>query len=114
MSRHITILTAFWALLIVPTFCLSGILLHNCECGQEEQCGHEEDCSTDPCKSVITASRNGAGDFADAVVQYPSVSDDITTMIEPSARRVLLGPCPLAIQKKPNLPFPSSDIPLLV
>ena len=114
MSRHITILTAFWALLIVPMFCLSGILLHDCECGAEEQCGHEEDCSADPCKIVIAASRDAAGDLADAVVLRLPAGDNMTAMVGPLARRHLLDTYPIEIHRKSNLPFPSSDIPLLV
>ena len=98
----------------MPMLCLSGVLLHHCECGSEAQCGHEEDCSTDPCKIVIAASKNQAGSFAGVVVSCLPVAGSMTAMVEPLAGRALLSTGPIQIQKKPNLPFPSSDIPLLV
>ena len=47
--------SAVWVVLLVPTLCVSGALLHECgNCASVEACKHETGCVEDPCSPVRT------------------------------------------------------------
>ncbi|MFQ5412716.1 MAG: hypothetical protein ACE5EC_10480 [Phycisphaerae bacterium] len=113
MKRIGTILIAVWALLLMPALCTAGVLLHACECGAETGCSHETDCSDDPCGTLVTSGRTQRMlvEFMPATLPSPvccASSDDpdhASDQFRMEERQPL--PCP-------HLPFPMSDIPLLV
>ena len=108
MGRRIScILVVVLSVLVVPALCMGGVLLHPCECCHEDECGHEDACASDPCPEWVV--RND--DFThDVTEDQPSAApaqilNDEACFIE---RRLS------AAQTRPVLPFPASDIPLLI
>lgn len=124
MVRVLTISVGVASFLVVPPLCMGGVITHACESvsesacthetGHEHEsgCGHEGGCPDDPC-SVRFVRPEHYGDDVAAVAQ-PAISTTIilTTVNQPPAQMVLAGTHELPGGKK--LPFPPSDLPLLI
>ena len=131
MARYGAILLVVWALVGLPTLCIAGALPHDCACGDSrasaepsdcthEQphcshngaCNHESDCGSDPC-SKLTASRpeqyNDVAETVPLVVACPSFAASVSQRASLNVRESFSERVP-----GKNLPYPSSDLPLLI
>ena len=124
MRRVLTIVAALSSLLIVPALCMGGLITHacdraeetccppECDCNGRARCGHESGCSDDPC-SVRAIRPERQNDDADTVLQ-PAISTTIVlvAVTQPSVHTERAPAHEWPGGK--NLPFPSSDLPLLI
>lgn len=124
MGRILTITVVLGSLLAVPALCVGGVITHACECDSappctcetdcdhEAGCGHEGGCPDDPCSiRVIRPERQDKI----AITDYqPAVSTAIlpTLLKQPSIKMVRADARELPGSRK--LPFPPSDLPLLI
>lgn len=124
MRRKMTSLAVVWAVLALPWFCSAGVITHACECseiagcshdtdcGHEFGCRHEGGCPEDPCSSVFTrAERQG-----DDVYAPGQGSSTCLAVVDDDVRRFSKANWAgnVVLSQLPNLPFPLSDIPLLI
>ncbi|UCC30248.1 MAG: hypothetical protein JSU86_18865 [Phycisphaerales bacterium] len=124
MSR--TTLSGFVAasVLFAPSLCVAGLVTHECDCAQrhgcehESDCGHdhgcrhESDCPDDPCAVVAVRAERQRDDIR-ASVQMCVVCcmvHPVTTHCVRSAIQTKFLESPFAV----NLPYPTSDVPLLI
>ena len=86
---------ALWTLLLGPTLCGLGVLVHACLGDRTTECHDEIQCSTDPCQILILPAAgqyNKPGDGFDLLDQAPALVVDRTGILDlPSA-----GPDPVA------------------
>ena len=115
--RHVlTILLASWILLVVPLFCLGGVVQHLCgDCPQVSACAHEEGCKEDPCGEPLPAlsSRGGSEDSvhpgAETALDLAVTSTSATFFCVWSPHEPAPHP-----PSRANLPLPESSLPLLI
>ncbi len=120
MMRVITIVAVSSSLLIVPVLCLSGVVMHTCDCttatvcnmgadcGHEYGCGHESSCADDPCSfCVVRIERQG-----DDVVSVSPSTIILSAVTQASIQTARAGVHEWIGGR--YLPFPSSDLPLLI
>ena len=124
MGRLLTISVLLGSLLAVPALCMGGVITHACECesdfpctcetdcDHETGCGHEGGCPEDPCS--IRVIRPERQDDLVVTVSQLAVSTAIlcTPLEQPSIQTVRADTSELPGTKK--LPFPPSDLPLLI
>ncbi len=115
MSRYLTIFAALWVVL-TPILCMSGVLDHHCDCDAERACQHEEECAADPCRAFVAARSSSRSTqllahdsfpvpaFAAGPNALPPVR--ATTHLHRCADERTADAC--------RLPFPRSDMPLLL
>ena len=119
-----TSLAVVWAVFALPCFCAAGLITHACDGSEsashqhdsdrdhEPGCRHEGGCPEDPCSSVFTRTER-QGDDINAPGQGSStclaVVDDDVRRLSKANRAENVVPSQL-----PNLPFPLSDIALLI
>ena len=130
MKRFATILAAVWALAFVPTLCMGGLLPHGCdraaasgcehesnlshesEPSHETDCSHESDCSADPCAQIAVCKNLRSNDYEIVFLTLAacdaSFSAGLTNRFPDSPQKVSVPPLRI------NLPFPVSDVPLLI
>ncbi len=144
MGRILTISILLASFLAIPALCMGGVITHACKCTsdpvcmcssdcdhgsskdnhgnskgdhgdcehEETNCGHEGECPDDPCSvSIIRAERR-----ADSVItmSHPALAPAfiLISVTQPSTHTVSYDVhhwsdgC--------NLPFPASDLPLLI
>ena len=121
MVRTVSILLVVWSLTATRSLCIAGVLHHPCHHGpeadhqHEDPCSHEQSCSQDRCSMVAVARRDRPVGDSDSKPIHPGQAVPVfialvwaeSQTLQPSAdhlRLALLRP----------LPFPSSDIPLLI
>ncbi len=115
MSRYSTIFAALWVVL-TPILCMSGVLDHHCDCDAAMACQHEEACAADPCRAFV-AVRSGLR--STPLLAYGSFPVPVLTA-GPCAVLSVRATMPLrhhAIEQASDacrLPFPRSDVPLLL
>lgn len=124
MGRILTISVVFGSLLADPALCMGGAITHACECGSEplcgcdtecdheDGCGHEGGCPDDPCSiRVIRPERQDEIVITD---YQPAVSTAILAapMMQPSVQTARADAREMRGSKQ--LPFPPSDLPLLI
>lgn len=119
----ISLTVTVWSLAVAPVLCRAGVLVHwcdaaeaeccaSCDCEGASPCSHEEGCEKDPCSQPIPRLEieqavAQAGGFAAVAVPV----EDPATGVQACALRVsLLDAHPPGT----HLPFPDSDIPLLI
>lgn len=115
MARLTVILMLAWTLLLLPALCTGGWLLHPCDCGSTIGCEHEEDCPSDPCETGLARpdSRSQGYDEGSASTASSSiVIEHFAKTLEPDASGRRISTYRLAFQD--GLPFPPSDLPLLI
>ena len=124
MIKILAIFVAVASFLVVPALCMGGVIKHACECASETAracetegehesgCGHEGGCLDDPCSVRVVRPERQSDDVV--TVSQPEVSTTIilTTVCQPSTRMVRAGTHEWTGGRK--LPFPSSDLPLLI
>ncbi|MFQ5463667.1 MAG: hypothetical protein ACE5E5_13705 [Phycisphaerae bacterium] len=130
MGRILTISAVLGSLLALPTLCVGGVIAHACscaaeatchcsvdcehECGREHQggCGHEGGCPDDPCSMrVVRPERHDDGSVT--VSRFAITATLIEADVKQSkAETVFPGLLKLPCTRK--LPFPRSDLPLLI
>ncbi len=115
MGRNLTIIAALWVVL-TPILCMSGVLDHHCDCDAEMACQHEGECAADPCRAFVAARSSSrstqlpAHDSflvpAFAAGPYALLPVRATTHLQRYADEQASDAC--------RLPFPRSDMPLLL
>ena len=114
MARFTLILTLAWTLLLLPALCTGGWLLHPCDCGSAIGCEHETDCDSDPCEIGLARSDSWSQNHVDesATASAPVLLDDASRNLDLGQ----LGHRPHASSRafKKALPFPPTDLPLLI
>lgn len=115
MGRRETtgILTVLWALAVLPALCTAGVICHACDCGESSECRHECDCSTDPCKQ-LTIARSERYDHLVTPVVPDHVACPLSFMNNPRPVYLELREISAARLFHENLPYPPSDVPLLI
>lgn len=114
MARRDTTSVCFaaWALLLLPALCTGGAVGHACECGDADSCCHETDCPSDPC-SQVTAVR--AQRSSELVLTGPTpVTCSLLCVILPQSFSVETTDRAFEVLAQPTLPYPPSDVPLLI
>ncbi|MFQ5502968.1 MAG: hypothetical protein ACE5EQ_11825 [Phycisphaerae bacterium] len=113
MKRIGIILITVWALLLMPALCTAGVILHACACGAETGCSHEDGCSDDPCGTLVANSR-----MQRTLVEFTLASMPCfvhcTSSDDPDCASYHCRMDEQPVLLFPHLPFPLSDIPLLV
>ena len=113
MVRAITISVGTWAALL-PLLCVGGLVDHHCDCGDEAVCKHEGDCAADPCQALILASSDSSirSRLRTAIAPRSLVTTELFVAAGADSR--LDFDCAAVILDLKRLPFPPSDLPLLV
>lgn len=113
MVRSITISAGTWAALL-PLFCVGGLVDHHCDCGDEAICKHEGDCAADPCQALVLASSDSSirSRLRTAITPRSLVTAEVFFTARAGLR--LDFDCAAVILDLKRLPFPPSDLPLLV
>lgn len=101
-----------WATLVAPALCVAEIITHSCSCGDETGCGHEEDCLDDPCRSTLNIWNGPRSALDLSLPRVPNVS--WFTAGEDALRSDSRGFREVEPPRFASLPFPTSDIPLLI
>ncbi len=115
MSRYSTIFAALWVVL-TPLLCMSGMLDHHCDCDAAMACQHEEACAADPCRAFVAVRSGLRSTPLLACDSFPVPA----LTVGPSAVLSVRTTMPLrhhAIEQASDacrLPFPRSDVPLLL
>lgn len=110
MQRGSLILLLGWVLLLGPALCVSGVMLHPCDCPAGAICAHESECSLDPCEDAVlrdaTSVRTGL--ILAPIADLPTVSSTrpVTTVERTQKFR--------EIPDRIRLPYPPTDLPLLI
>lgn len=114
MGREISsVLVVVLSVMVVPALCMGGVLLHPCDCCHEDDCGHEDACASDPCSEWVVRHDDFTHGFTEtqpapagqANADPARISYDDAFRGE---RRIPVAP------PRPMLPFPASDLPLLI
>ena len=113
MARLASIAIVVWAFAGLRVLCTGSVILHHCtDCPEGDLCGGECTCPDDPRnKTIVRIERQGIETDAPVAVAVPfvaSLAHDLDPQIL-SPREVLSDP-----PRWRNLPFHSSDIPLLI
>jgi hypothetical protein len=113
---------------MVPALCLGGVLVHPCECPVEgcedsanelgcvpeekDGCGHESSCSGDPCAMLRVGQTAFAADLEMTLFVAPISIHDADIEID----RLAQAPGVRSAETPPrtSLPYPPSDLPLLI
>lgn len=115
MARSSLILVLAWTLLLLPALCTGGWLLHPCDCGSTISCQHESDCGSDPCEIGMTRAESGSENLSEAASSTTctrAAADDLARTL---ASRLVEGrPNASPVVELCCLPFPPSDLPLLI
>ena len=115
MARNSVILILAWTVLLLPGLCSGGWLLHPCECGSTIACDHESDCASDPCEIGIARTDSDSelnSEGASFTAYVPVAAQDLTnTLASGLGQRRPSASAPFA---QDGLPFPPSDLPLLI
>ena len=122
MRRIVAISFAVGWLLDVPTLCVSGLITHACECvdvlaspcdpgcGHEAGCHHENGCSDDPCSTPVVRNQRPR-DGVDTTP--PSPVPCVAFNTGPRSDQTIRSEGRTSSRPQ-GLPFPPSDIPLLI
>ena len=116
MSRFLTSLFVAFMLLAGPALCVSGLIEHECDCGQggaEMQCQHEDSCSDDPCESFTVPKDQEVRSILDFEVSWVPVAL-FTWDVELDSTRRSRSWSPPPPPDWWNLPYAQSDRPLLI
>lgn len=136
MRGIVAIAVAVGALLVLPALCISGLIIHPCECADalegkceagcahepdggheshgdhESGCGHESECSDDPCTNLFVRYERLGDDFDAAPdAAAPCFVSDLTSAqrgTQVARRENVCWP------DSRTLPIPISDVPLLI
>jgi hypothetical protein len=109
MVRGATILIATWALMVMPALCTAGVILHACDCGTESDCDHEAGCSSDPCENITVRNSRPAPIATPVPTSFSAcLPADLPALVQ-ALRTDAPNPLP-----RQNLPYPPSDLPLLI
>ena len=111
MMRTSLIMILTGVLLALPVLCAGGWVVHPCECGPELGCDHELECAADPCDFDLYRHDSSTASptycfQADAGIPGPLIA-------VPSSSQTVRVPR-LVHRMHGGLPFPLSDLPLLI
>ena len=111
MRQLAAIVVTVFVMCVMPGLCAGGVLHHSCECSEPTDCGHgcgerEDGCSDDPW-SPITTGRNLT--VAPEVVASSGPAPAHAPAAAPRFPGVFV-----LLRHVQKLPFPPSDVPLLI
>ena len=115
MGRHLTIFAALW-LFLTPILCMSGVLDHHCDCEAEMACRHEAECAADPCRAFVAVRSSSRSTPLLASGSFPVPAFAAGLYAAPAVHAIM----PLRHHANEQfsdghrLPFPRSDMPLLL
>lgn len=115
MGRCFTITAALW-IFLAPLLCVGGVLDHHCDCDDEIACGHEDECAADPCRAFIAARLGSRSTQLLAQDSFPAPALAAARQATPvihvkmPLRRWAYDP----LSDVCRLPYPQSDMPLLL
>jgi hypothetical protein len=126
MSRKLAILLVAWSLCVAPSLCVAGVLEHPCEdgaasdcehgttthCEDKGTCPHAESCPHDPCSALVVTT--GVAQLRGperAPHEAQAAESPEAASASSTGRSPLRHLRPIRLK---TLPFPSSDIPLLL
>ena len=115
MAGVMAILLTAWSFLVTPSLCVAGALHH--ACGHEPTGGHqhEETCPQNPCGALVITAGPGRARVNEGTASGPEPVASVPA--EPAQLKVPAGramPGHLRPPRLKRLPFPASDIPLLI
>ncbi len=115
MGRYFTISAALWVFL-APILCMSGVLDHHCECDAEMACQHEEECAADPCRAFVAARSSSRSTQLPAYGSFlvPAFAAGPYALLPVRATMPLRHYADEQASDACRLPFPRSDMPLLL
>ena len=115
MRSYVTVSAAL-CVFLTPILCMSGVLDHPCDCDAEMACGHEADCAADPCRAFVAARSSSRSTPLVAYGSFPVPAFAAGPCALLSVRAIVpLRHC--ADEQTAHtcrLPFPRSDMPLLL
>ena len=115
MSRYLTIFATLW-LFLTPILCMSGVLEHHCDCDAEMACQHEEECAADPCRALVAVRSSSKSTLlpASGSIAVPELAVSPYALLPVRAMMPLRHHVDEQTAHACRLPFPRSDMPLLV
>jgi len=131
MRDYLALVLVVGALVAVPALCVGGLIEHPCDCepchdrgapgpgrdgGHEDDgggCGHEDTCVNDPCTSLV-ARQDRSDETIDDWPPCACFSIELFGLIRDSLNDRALGRDGRPTGCSPNLPYPPSDLPLLI
>ena len=121
MAKVLTILLTAWSLLVTPSLCVAGVLQHQCDREattgheHEDKCPHESSCPQDPCPAPMITARQvqarGPDGMTSRLETSPLMSLGPAETVAGASRGAVDQLRPPLLKR---LPFPASDIPLLI
>lgn len=113
LGAGILLFAGVWSFVALPALCVSGVLVHACDCESSTGCGHETECADDPCASVAPLREETADDQL--------VSLLVDTPLEPlavdAAGGGLMPVCDIPMDSffsRRDVPVFRSDVPFLI
>lgn len=118
-----TVSMAIIPLLVVPALCMGGVVVHDCECAAEitcscetncehkTECGHEDECPGESC-TIRVVSPQRQHDHIGAA--RPDTSMALISSVVKQSRGESVYARMLELPGTRELPFPPSDLPLLI
>ncbi len=115
MGRYLTISAAL-CVFLAPILCMGGVLDQHCDCDAEMACGHEEDCAADPCRSLVAARSSSRSTPLLAYDSFPvpAFTAGLCALLPVRASMLLRHYAEEQTAHACRLPFPRSDVPLLL
>ncbi len=115
MRSYVTVSAAL-CVFLTPILCMSGVLDHPCDCDAEMACGHEEDCAADPCHAFVAArfSSRPTPLLAHDSFPMPAFAAGLCALLPVRATTHLQKYVDEQASHACRLPFPRSDMPLLL
>lgn len=124
MAHSVAIILCLLVLQVLPSLCAAGVIAHACgcadvmgcesacECETDAACHHEANCAEGPCSTLVTRPEREEPHLttlAEAPVSIAHCSSEATVS------RALIYACSWT-ESPPcgNLPYPPSDLPLLL
>jgi hypothetical protein len=124
MIRSVAIILCAVMLDVSPRLCATGILTHPCDCAEttgsrpgcdgepDAACPHEADCADDPCSPLVAKptrkETKSAAPASAPMVSADMLSDEYGRLAGADRNRRSVS------LTSGNLPYPPSDLPLLL
>ncbi|MBU0719181.1 MAG: hypothetical protein KJ749_13100 [Planctomycetes bacterium] len=121
MVRTVSILLVVWSLTATRSLCVAGVLHHPCDhepesdYHHEDPSSHEQSCPQDPCRMVaIPRWDRLIGDSDGEVINAGQAVPMLIALVWAESRTLQPSADHLRLAPLRPIPFPPSDIPLLI
>jgi hypothetical protein len=109
MRSAAAIVLSIWVCVAAPALCTGVVIIHPCACDDCCGCEHESTCGDDPC-SIVATRNESSSQLQPQLVLVRPLPDHAADVWSP-ALRVADAPFTLLLM---GMPYPPSDVPLLI